>query len=166
MFTLFLLISLTAGCSSSVALTPTQSTANIPAATVYSMTVTPLPRSSILAPGEVIVDKPELIYGTWKGAYGWAHVDSQMGYMIFRSDGSYTMAPTPEGKHGVTGKYNFVGAEIHIVDEYCPTGGDYEIRLLTRPGQPAMFRFFLVKSDCSAQIERMLNRNEAWEKLP
>jgi len=68
-------------------------------------TPTPIPLSATLAAGEVIVDQVDQILGTWVGTYGWG---SGPGYLIFRPDESFTLAPSADGKNGATGEYHLV----------------------------------------------------------
>lgn len=69
-------------------------------------------------------------------------------YLILRSDGTFTIAPNPEGTGGNSGKYWFENKQMFLSDAFCTTPETYQVKLKLEEGQPPHLVFIAVGEVC------------------
>ncbi|KAA0264205.1 MAG: hypothetical protein EDM79_17725 [Chloroflexi bacterium] len=69
-------------------------------------------------------------------------------YLILRNDGTYTIAPNPEGIGGNSGNYWFENKQIFLSDAFCTTPETYQVKLKLEEGQPPKLVFTAIGEVC------------------
>jgi hypothetical protein len=107
-------------------------------------TATPVP-----VPTEVIglVTQAKDIVGIWQ-QYGAVCPDT-LGFLIFRTDGTYTASCNQDGSSGMSGTYWFENQHFLNKNDFCgTTAGQYEAQIVQGQDQSKSLIFTLIKDDC------------------
>ena len=109
----------------------------VPAA---SPTPVPLPTQII-----GLVTQAKDIVGIWNGDFSCGET---LGFLILRTDGTYTSSCQQDGSHGISGTYWFENQHFLTTNAYCGTTGQYEAQIVQGQDQSKSLIFTLIKDDC------------------
>jgi hypothetical protein len=103
---------------------------------------TPVP-----VPTQVIglVTQAKDIVGIWTADYSCGET---LGFLIVRTDGTYTASCQQDGSHGMSGTYWFENQHFLTKVDYCGTTGQYEAQIVQGQDQSKSLIFTLIKDDC------------------
>ncbi len=131
--------------------TPTQAQPSAPTAAP-----TQAPASSPTPAGELVTQASQIV-GVWT-VYN-DHCDT--GYMLIRPDGTFTVACSQDGSHGITSKYSLENGQFLTQSDICQ-GGQFEAHVLNVGGQPKSLVFTVIKDDCAAEVEMLTKQPLVW----
>jgi hypothetical protein len=105
-----------------------------------------------------IVTEPAQVVGIWQ-IYS-AHCAP--GYMLIRSNGTYTWSCQPDGSDGLSGKYHFSNGKFLLLNDLCGAEGRYQIHGSEPAVAPRTLTFTVVKDDCEAEIKTLTTQKAVW----
>jgi hypothetical protein len=75
-----------------------------------------------------------------------------LGFLIFRTDGTFTGSCNQDGSHGTSGAYWFENQSFLTKLDYCgPVTGQYEAQIVQGQDQSKSLIFTLIKDDCEGR---------------
>ena len=121
---------------------------------VASPTPIPLPTQVI-----GLVTQAKDIVGIWNGDFSCGET---LGFLILRTDGTYTSSCQQDGSHGVSGTYWFENQHFLTKDDFCGTTGQYEAQIVQGQDQAKSLSFTPIKDDCENRIGLMTKQIFIW----
>ena len=82
------------------------------------------------------------------------------GYMLIRSDGTYTWSCQPDGSNGLTGKYHFSNGNFVVLNDFCGAEGRYNVNIAS--DNPKALAFSVVNDSCNAEIQTLTGQKVTW----
>jgi hypothetical protein len=118
---------------------------------------TPPPTATATAAG-LAAQQPADIAGIWLINFP----DYKPAYLLFRLDGTYTIAPNKTGSHGHSGTYSFANGILDIQDVVCGQDSLYSVTRQDQDGQPAVLIFTTIQNPCPTLTGFFTNPAPAW----
>ncbi len=82
------------------------------------------------------------------------------GYMLIRSDGTYTWSCRPDGSDGLSGKYHFSHGKFVVLNDLCGAEGQYHVTVAA--DNPKALAFSVVSDSCDAEIKTLTGQKVTW----
>lgn len=105
-----------------------------------------------------VVTEPAQVVGVWQ-VYS---PHCAPGYMIIRSNGTYTWSCQPDGSDGLSGKYHFSNGKFLLLNDLCGAEGRYRVNGSQPAVIPRTLTFTVVKDDCEAEIKSLTTQKAVW----
>ncbi len=128
-----------------------------PAPASVSATATPVPATS--TPQDKLLGQASEIVGVWQTF----SPHCTPGYMIIRSDGTYTWSCSRDGSDGLSGTYRFDGSDFVVLNDICGAEGHYQVygEGYAPTGKALIFK--VVKDDCAAEVSTLTSQKVTWD---
>jgi len=113
--------------------------------------------------GEMITT-PDKLIGIWQiETSHWPE-----GFMILRTDGTFTLSKTKDGKsESTSGNYWFEENQIIFDTDFCSLPARFEVRLIESDGAPSQLMFTVIKDEENCAADSLTRRMPTWvEALP
>jgi hypothetical protein len=94
----------------------------------------------------------------------WQVFDSHCakGFMLIRTDGTYTWSCNQDGSDGTSGTYWFENQHFLIKNDFCGATGQYEAQIVQEKDQSKSLIFTLIKDDCESEISTLTQQPAIW----
>ena len=135
----------------------------LPACAPKPTVVPAAPPTPVPLPTQVIglVTQAKDIVGIWQADD--PSCADRLGFLIFRTDGTFTISCNQDGSHGASGTYWFENQSFLIKDDFCGTGtGQYQAQVVQGNGQSRSLLFNLIKDDCAENIGYLTKQALLW----
>jgi hypothetical protein len=107
-----------------------------------------------------LVTQAKNIVGIWQVSD--SSCAGTLGFLIFRTDGTFTSSCSQDGSHGSSGTYLFDNQSF-LIKGFCGPGtGQYAAQIVQGNGQSKSLLFTLIKDDCTASISYLTKQALIW----